>query len=251
MCECVGIPEDLVKQNDRNSGGAQYILKGIDGNYWRNVEKTTNKLYDMLKTYEAVFPLENPDNHIQSWTADMWGVLWEYWKLGKKTAVHSELDFSWATDPIENYYRKNIFHLAGVTNETASDKFYKGKFTSKNVFTEYLKDTTLFNHISPNSATFPYANMIKEYAIRLPESPPENELTEFGMVTESDWAGRYYKTEKEYFGKPLWRGEKYIIFFNNTCWILTGSQYESEISETCGGFGSSTGIYPYDNCWQF
>jgi hypothetical protein len=248
MCDFVGISEDLVKENNKNSGGAQYILKGIDGNYWRSVEKTTTGLYSMLKTYETAYPISN---HIQSWTADMWGVLWEYWKLGKKTAVHPELDFSWATDPIENYHKKNIFHLAGVTNETSSDKFYKGLYTTKNVFKEYLKNPSLFDNVSSKSATYPYANMIKEYARTLPESPPERELTEFGMVTEGDWAGTYYKTEKQYFGKSLWRGDKYIIFFNGTCWILTGSQYEKEISETCGGFGSSHGTHPYDNCWRF
>lgn len=248
MCQCLDIPESTVKANQSCSGGAQYLLKNTDEAYWQAVENSSNKLYALLKDYEKSYPI---DHHIQMWTAGMWAHLWEYWKLGKKTAVHPELDFSWATDPIESYHKKNIFHLAGVTNETASDKFYKGLYTNKNVFKEYLKNPSLFDNVSSKSATYPYANMIKEYARTLPEYPPERELTEFGMVTEGDWAGTYYKTEKQYFGKSLWRGDKYIIFFNGKCWILTGSQYENEISETCGGFGSSHGTHPYDNCWRF
>ena len=30
MCECAGISEELVKSNDLNSGGAQYLLRNID-----------------------------------------------------------------------------------------------------------------------------------------------------------------------------------------------------------------------------
>jgi hypothetical protein len=38
----------------------------------------------------------------------------------------------------------------------------------------------------------------------------------------------------------MWRSinKKYIIFWNSECWILTGSQHESEISKTCGGYAS-------------
>ena len=39
----------------------------------------------------------------------MWSELWNYWKLGKKTKIHHELDFSWGTSNIQTYNSKNIF----------------------------------------------------------------------------------------------------------------------------------------------
>ena len=61
----------------------------------------------------------------------MWCVLWNYWKMGKKTIIHKELDFSCAIDNIEKYNNRNIFHLAGVTDKTGSDKFRKQKYYNK------------------------------------------------------------------------------------------------------------------------
>jgi len=253
MCACVGISEDLVKENNKNSGGAQYLLSDVDETFWENVETCCVKLYDMLKIYEGVYSLKNNDDHIQSWTADMWAVLWEYWKTGKKTEVHAELDFSWAVDPIEKYHSKNIFHLAGVTEESSKNTFYKGRYTDKNVFKEYIKNKHIFDHVSKKSATYPYVSIIKEYAESLDIEVEEEkgDITGFILECGHDWSGTYTKTEDIYFGKPLWRSDNYIIFFNSKCWILTGAQYEDEISKVCGGFGSSDGNEPYDDCWKF
>jgi hypothetical protein len=160
MCTCANISEELVQNNQENSGGAQYVLKNIDSEFWEDCEILTVRLFDFLKTYEHTYPI---DHHIQSWTSDMWSILWTYWKRGNITKVVPELDFSWATNNVKDYNSKPIFHLAGVTNDDSSDKFYKGLYVSKNVFEEYKKDKSIFDHISPENATYEYVKVIKEY----------------------------------------------------------------------------------------
>jgi len=160
MCQVIDIEPELVKSNQRNSGGAQYLLKNIDSMFWRECEDMCVKLYDFLCDYEKHYTI---DHHIQKWTTDMWVVLWNYWKIGGVTAIHPELNFSWATGTVNDYNKLNIFHLAGVTGANCKDKFNKGKFSKQLVFDAYLKDPTLFDHINKTNATHEYANVIKEY----------------------------------------------------------------------------------------
>jgi hypothetical protein len=232
MTDCVGISKELLIENDENSGGAQYLLKNLDYQYWQNVESTCYNLYTTLKTYEANYPI---DHHIQTWTTDMWAVLWEYWKRGGKTVVHKELDFSWAVDDRKRYHDKNIFHLAGVTDKSPKDVFFKGNYRNTNLLEAYQHNKQLFDNISTNSATYEYVSVVKELVDKIKIS---NSL----VIKENvGWDGVYEKDGE------LWRStdKKYIIFWNSTCWIVTGSQYESEISATCGGFAS------YSNLFQF
>ena len=161
MCKEADISPDLVKVNETNSGGAQYLLKNINGTFWEDCEKTCVSLYKYMCEYERKYPIEH---HIQKWTADMWAVLWNYWKNGGITKIHSELDFSWATDTMQNYNSKTIFHLAGVSNDTAKDRFYKAKYINNDVIGEYIKDNTIFDNVIPTSATYGYTKIIIECA---------------------------------------------------------------------------------------
>jgi hypothetical protein len=236
MCECVDIPEQLVKENQKNSGGAQYLLKNVSEEYWAKSEESGIKLYDMLKKYEQKYPI---DHHIQSWTAGMWAELWEYWKQGKKTQIHSELDFSWATNDRKAYHSKNIFHLAGVTESSPKNIFFKGKYINRNVLEDYKHNKQIFDNISSDSATIEYTNMIKEL---VDSKPSQNSLV---ISTTDFWSGVYEKDPKTiHFERNVWRStdKKFILFWNSSCWILTASQHESEISETCGGFTSFSSI---------
>jgi hypothetical protein len=83
-------------------------------------------------------------------------------------------------------------------------------------------------------------------------TPIDSKITKFLLKTDKHYSDLYVKTNTVYFGKSLWKSqnEKYIIFFNYSKWILTASQYENEISETCGGFLCGTGIYPYECDWN-
>lgn len=254
MVSLFEISEELVKDNENNSGGAQYLLKNIDSEFWANVENYSNKLYALFKDYENKYPIEH---HVQSWATDMWAVLWCYWKRGKKTLVHNELEFSWATSTAADYYKKPIFHLAGITSKNSDTHFHKGAYTNKNIFVEYANNKNIFDHVLPSNATYEYVKVIKEYVDN--QNPDEyikkvSNVTRFLLESKEHYSDIYVKDDKTvHFKQPIWRSinNKCIIFFNNTSWILTASQYENEISEKCGGFLCGTGYEePYDCSWN-
>jgi len=271
MCDIVGISEGIVISNQNNSGGAQYLLKNIDGDYWEECERKCLELYPFLCDYEQKYPVPH---HIQKWTTDMWVVLWVYWKRGGKTLIHKELDFSWATSSVQEYNKLNIFHLAGITGTNCNDKFHKGLYSSVNVFDEYAKNPTIFDHISVNNATYEYTNVIKEYMAKtrnifyqkpnLPVSipvsnpvsnpvPNGNKITKFKMIVDSPFSDTYIEDPNvQCCGKSIWRSmnNNYIIFWTGVHWILTYSSFESEIGSKCGGIMSTSGDYPYVPSWN-
>ncbi len=125
---------ETFKQYTGKTGGAQYILKGVDGDFWRDVER------QVLLIRKAFFwNIEGSINRqyfsseaagFQSWCADMWAVNMALWSRGKPTDITPELDFSWATDGVETYKRKPIYHNAGATGAQPG-VFYKGQFINK------------------------------------------------------------------------------------------------------------------------
>ena len=84
----------------------------------------------------------------------MWAILWTAWKRGKQTIVANELDFTWATDPIEKWYLNSIFHNAGVVNNS-SGMFYKGDYINKSP-----KDSNL--SLDPKKASYNYYQMLQK-----------------------------------------------------------------------------------------
>jgi len=149
MAELIGIDPRIPVENERDSGGAQYLLKNIDADYWRKVEKDCRALYvyfnereeaerktlsdEQLKTY----------NPMQKWCADMWAVLWNLWARGLQTRVEPELSFSWATSAAAEWDRHTIYHNAGITEALKETHFYKGEFIHKDPYAadlSYVKD---------------------------------------------------------------------------------------------------------------
>ena len=131
MCDIVGIDEQIVKDNELNSIGAQYIMKGINAEFWNNVEKDCEKLYKDITILNNQKKAKDPSHHeLQIWCADMWAVLWNGWKLGKETVCHPDLDFAWGTSTEEDYNRLNILHNAGVVS-SSDGLFYKAEFMNK------------------------------------------------------------------------------------------------------------------------
>jgi hypothetical protein len=253
MCECISVPENLVEMNEQNSGGAQYLLKNVDSDYWQEVESKSTELYDILKNYETEYPIEH---HIQSWTAGMWAQLWLYWKRNKVTQLHKELDFSWGTWSLKEFETYKIFHLAGVTESNRSDKFFKGAYNCKNVFDEYKRDPHIFDHVSPTNATYGYCSHIKEYIyehlggeyIDTPQS-----VRKFTLIANQHFDGEYIKdVANTYFDKQIWRryDNTYLMFYNTTGWVLTATAFECEISKECGGYAFNTAEYPFLNNWN-
>lgn len=131
MCEIVNIDESLIKDNELNSIGAQYLMKGINAEFWENVEKDSERLFREITDMNNIKKGENPQYHeLQIWCADMWAVLWNGWKLGKETVCEPELEFAWGTSSEEDYNRLNILHNAGVVS-SADGLFYKAEFMDR------------------------------------------------------------------------------------------------------------------------
>ena len=128
MCEVVGIDEQVLIDNELNSGGAQYIMKNIDYKYWEEVYRDSENLFIKISAMNVIKKKNDPKYHeIQIWCADMWAVLWNGWKRGNNIRVHKSLDFSWSTSDIKDWDSKGIYHNAGVTEES-KNMFFKGNY---------------------------------------------------------------------------------------------------------------------------
>lgn len=128
MCEIVGINPIIPKLMNSNSGGAQYIMKNINASYWEKVERDSEQLFYQITQLNNEKVQQDPQHHpLQIWCADMWAVLWNGWLRGNETKVVPELDFSWATDVVERWNERTIYHNAGVTCGCGR-QFYKGLF---------------------------------------------------------------------------------------------------------------------------
>lgn len=131
MCLLAEIDEKVVEENELNGIGAQYIMKGIDENFWDKVERDSESLFVNITELNRIKKQKDPSYHeLQIWCADMWAVLWNAWKLGNKTICHPNMEFSWGTSSDKLWEDCNIFHNAGVVNST-SGLFYKSEFMNK------------------------------------------------------------------------------------------------------------------------
>lgn len=122
MCAVVGIDPRVPIQRNRDSGGAQYLLKGTRPDFWDKVESDCHNMYALLTDRESSSP-----DPIQKWTTDMWCLLWNLWLSGQEVRVHPSLRFSWPSDPITMVDQASIFHNAGVTEP--GGMFFKQDFT--------------------------------------------------------------------------------------------------------------------------
>lgn len=128
------IPKEIIQAYSGNTGGAQCLLKGIDSDFWKDVE--TKCLY-IRKEFShgqtnsintKYFPSESAG--FQSWCADMWALNFSLWKRHISTNITKDLAFSWATDSMKTYNERPIYHNAGATGET-NNIFHKGSWIEK------------------------------------------------------------------------------------------------------------------------
>ena len=128
MCEIMDLPEDIIKANELNAIGAQYLMKDIDYDYWNRVESDCERLFKEVTELNNHKKGLDPTYHeLQIWCADMWAVLWNGWRRGKKTICDDRFGFSWGTSSEEEYWKQNIMHNAGVTSSEGG-LFYKPTF---------------------------------------------------------------------------------------------------------------------------
>jgi len=60
MCEIVDIDKQLVKDNELNAIGAQYLMKGINAQFWANVEKDCERLFKEITDINNEKKAANP-----------------------------------------------------------------------------------------------------------------------------------------------------------------------------------------------
>lgn len=160
MCSTCGIDKALVRENELNSIGAQYIMKGVDWRFWSEVEVNSEKMFVDVTELNVKKKEQIPSYHeVQIWCADMWALLWAAWKRGKKTVCHPDLQFSWATSFIQEWYDLSIFHNAGVTESSQNHLFFKANFIDSIPYNADLS-------IDKNFASFKYWELIKKTARR-------------------------------------------------------------------------------------
>ena len=154
MLRIANIDEEIVKNNQENSGGAQYLLKDIGFEFWEEVEKDSENLYYTIFKMNNQKKKENPDYHeLQIWCADMWAVLWNLWKRDRKTKVIKEMNFTWPCHHINQWNKNALFHNAGVVSDEKNE-FQKGYYRSKKP-PNNLK-------INPDLASFKYYELVKK-----------------------------------------------------------------------------------------
>ena len=161
MADTIGISVELIKENQKNSGGGQYIIKNTDHKLWEKIYLDSPTLYNNMLVFQRKFPI-NP-GQIQFWTAEMWSVLWNLWDNDFKTKIVDELGFSWATDNIEKYEKYPILHMAGVTDDLKTTKFYKGEFINVDPIEKLRKDPNFFDYVDKKSSTIKYIEVMKSY----------------------------------------------------------------------------------------
>lgn len=129
LTSVIGITRETCEANNDHSGGAQYLLKNVDANFWYKVMNDCIIIRGYLQKVNKDF-FKDENSGFQSWCADMWAVLWNLWLREQKTEVVPELAFAWSTDPITKLDTHTILHNAGVTNTLMGSVpyFYKGKY---------------------------------------------------------------------------------------------------------------------------
>jgi len=142
MANIVGIDPQVVIDNEKDSGGAQYIIKDIDASFWEEMYHQVEEMYSRVNEIIREDKAADPNHHeIQIWCADMWCLLWGLWKRGKQVKVTSDLSFSWATSGIQEWDKHPIFHNAGVTHDRAHEIFFKGAYIHSLPYNDVVNKT--------------------------------------------------------------------------------------------------------------
>ena len=160
MSEVIGVDVDIIKDNQKNSGGGQYLIKNTNCELWDKIYRDSTNMYDKMLDYQKRFPI-NP-GQIQFWTAEMWSVLWNQWFWNYETRITDLLDFSWATDHISLCETKPILHMAGVTENLKTTLFYKGDYINVNPLDTLKNDIKCFDYVDKTSSGFKYINEMKK-----------------------------------------------------------------------------------------
>ncbi|MGB3062781.1 hypothetical protein [Sphingobacterium thalpophilum] len=136
MANEVGITTEIIKENNYNTGGAQYLLRNVNSVFWEKVERNCVNLYKIIDAYnkknDPVFlPIYGEYNNIERserispWCSDMWAVLWNLWYYNIPVSVNPNLDFVWPDTPIKEWGKIKILHYTFVGKNSFKKQLYK------------------------------------------------------------------------------------------------------------------------------
>jgi len=163
LTSLIGINRQIAEANNEHSGGAQYFLKNVDANFWYKVMNDCIIIRKYLQHINKQF-FANEDKGFQSWCADMWAVLWNLWLKDHETKNIPEMEFSWASDPIEKVEKLGLFHNAGIiSRDMGYPAFYKGIYhTGKDPFKDTHLDVVYTDEQSKQHGTHYYVTKMFE-----------------------------------------------------------------------------------------
>jgi hypothetical protein len=160
----IGISREICEKNNDHSGGAPYLLKNTDSNFWSKVMNDCILIRTYLQKVNREF-FRDENAGFQSWCADMWAVLWNLWLRNYKTQVVPEMNFAWSTDPLDKLQETTILHNAGIVSETGNGypAFYKGKYhLGEDPMADNQIDVVLKDETSKKYCTWYYAKKLSE-----------------------------------------------------------------------------------------
>jgi hypothetical protein len=163
LTSLIGINRQIAEANNLNSGGAQYFLKNVDSSFWHKVMNDCLIIRKYLQHVNSIF-FASEEKGFQSWCADMWAVLWNLWLRDQETKNIPEMDFSWASDPIEKVHKLGMFHNAGIiSRDMGYPAFYKGIYhTGKDPFKDTHLDVVYNDEQSKKHGTHYYVTKMFE-----------------------------------------------------------------------------------------
>lgn len=160
MCAVVGILPEVVKENDRNAGGAQYLLKGVSVDFWKKIERDCERMFSTIKPLTArkgVYDKKENKGTFDPWCTDMWVIWWNALLSGKDFKIHPALDFCWATSPVEEWERCTMLHYTGGVDRGDKRYFRKSDYS---FYPPFFCD---FSGIQPDSCSAPLVRLIEAY----------------------------------------------------------------------------------------
>ncbi|ASZ12512.1 hypothetical protein KTO58_12005 [Chitinophaga pendula] len=165
MCMAIDMDQRLVEQHNEHSGGAQYLMKGANYQYWNKVEVDSRKLYKHLSgqydRYAAMYTEQTGEDvgaykGVLPWCTDMWTVLWNAIALGHQVRIHPVLDFCWPEDDLHRWEETRILHNAGLDKEHAHEYFFKSDFK---ILPPY---NTSLDYVRKDKCTYRYVEAIQK-----------------------------------------------------------------------------------------
>lgn len=162
MCQIIGVSPTIVQANDKNAGGAQYVIKNSTMQFWNKIEKDCESLYEYLLSInipKGIYdPYEfNSATNIQAWCADMWAIWWNALLINQPFKISPILDFCWANSEAEEWNKKYILHYTGNSYSQKESLFKKTLYT---YYTPFYDDLST---IKQNSCSWYIKELIYKY----------------------------------------------------------------------------------------